>query len=83
MGPTLPLDKMTVAEKLLAMECLWDDLSCNAQEAPSPTWHADVLAKRERQVAEGNMSFIGLDEAKERIREATHGTDRHTLPFDV
>ena len=71
MGTTLPLDKMTTAEKLLEMERLWDDLCRNPQDVPSPSWHGDVLAERERQIAQGNMKFIDLDEAKERIRRAT------------
>lgn len=71
MGTTLPLDKMTTAEKLLEMERRWDDLCRNPQDVPSPSWHGDVLAERERQIAQGNMKFIDLDEAKERIRRAT------------
>jgi hypothetical protein len=71
MGITLPLDKMTTSEKLLEMERLWDDLCRNPEDVPSPSWHKAVLAERERQVAQGKMSFIGLNEAKERIRKAT------------
>lgn len=83
MGSILPLDKMTTAEKLGEMERLWDDLCRNPGDVPSPAWHVAVLAERESQVAQGRMSFIDLDDAKERIREATHGTYRHSLPFDV
>jgi hypothetical protein len=71
METTLPLDKMTTAEKLLEMERLWDDLCRNPQDVPSPSWHGDVLAERERQIAQGNMRFVDLDEAKEQIRRAT------------
>jgi len=71
MGSTLPLDKMTTSEKLAEMERLWDDLCRNPEDVPSPSWHGDVLAERERQVAEGKMRFIDLDEAKEQIRKAT------------
>ena len=71
MGITLPLDKMTVSEKLAEMERLWDDLCRNPENVPSPPWHEAVLAERERQVAQGKMGFIDLDEARERIRKAT------------
>ncbi len=71
MGTILPLDKMTTSEKLLEMERLWDDLCRNPESVPSPSWHGDVLAERERQIAEGKMKFIDLDEAKEQIRKAT------------
>jgi hypothetical protein len=71
MGTILPLDKMTTAEKLLEMERLWDDLCRNPEDVPSPSWHAEVLAEREKQIAQGKMTFIDLDEAKEQIRKAT------------
>ncbi|MBM4026559.1 MAG: addiction module protein [Planctomycetes bacterium] len=71
MGITLPLDKMTTAEKLAEMERLWDDLCRHPDDVPSPDWHEAVLAEREKLVTEGKMSFIDLDEAKERIRKAT------------
>jgi hypothetical protein len=68
---TLPLDKMTISEKLIEMERLWDDLCRTPENVPSPLWHEAVLAEREEQVAQGKMGFIDLDEAKERIRKAT------------
>ncbi len=74
MGAKLPLDKMTIYEKLLEMERLWNDLCRNSQHVPSPSWHGAVLAERERQIAQGKMGFMDLDEAKDRIRKATHGT---------
>ncbi len=67
----LPLDKMTTSEKLQEMERLWDDLCRDPESVPSPPWHADVLAERERRIAEGKMEFIDLEEAKEQIRKAT------------
>ncbi len=71
MGTTLPLDKMTISEKLLEMERLWDDLCRHPEDVPSPSWHEAVLAEREKQIAQGKMSFMDLDEAKEQIRKAT------------
>jgi len=71
MGIMLPLDKMTISEKLLEMERLWDDLCRKPEDVPSPSWHEAVLAEREKQVSQGKMGFIDLDEAKERIRKAT------------
>jgi hypothetical protein len=70
-GIAWPLDKMTTSEKLRVMERLGDDLCRNPGEAPSSPWHGAVLAERERRVAEGKISVIDLDEAKERIRKAT------------
>ncbi len=47
MGIMLPLDKMTVSEKLSEMEPLWDDLCRNLQDVPSPSWHEAILVERE------------------------------------
>lgn len=71
MGIMLPLDKMTISEKLAEMERLWDDLCRNPENVPSPAWHGVVLAEREKQLSQGKMGFIDLDAAKERIRKAT------------
>lgn len=71
MGTMLPLDKMTTSEKLAEMERLWDDLCRNPQDVPSPSWHGAILAEREKQIAEGKMAFVDLDDARERIRRAT------------
>jgi hypothetical protein len=50
MDLVLPLKEMTVAEKLQLMEVLWDDLSRNPEDIPSPAWHEEVLAERQRQI---------------------------------
>jgi putative addiction module component (TIGR02574 family) len=69
MIPVLPLDKMTVEEKLQLMEILWDDLSRNPEDIPTPAWHGEVLAARERAIEEGRTKFLSLDEFEKRIRE--------------
>jgi hypothetical protein len=75
MGAKLPLDRMTISEKRPAGERRWDDLCHNAENVPSPAWREAVLAERERLISQGRMGFTDLDEAKERIRRAAHGTD--------
>jgi putative addiction module component (TIGR02574 family) len=67
----LPLNEMTVAEKLQAIEILWDDLSRNAGDIPSPAWHEEVLAAREKQIGEGQAKFLSWDEFREDIQEET------------
>lgn len=70
-GASLRLDTMTIAEKILAMESLWDDLCRRAEGISSPTWHHDVLAERERGVLAGEASFCGWEAAKSKIKEST------------
>ncbi len=69
MLPVLPLDQMTVEEKLQLMEILWDDLSRHPENIPSPAWHGEVLAERERKIAEGKAKFLSLDEVRRHLEE--------------
>lgn len=73
MNITLPLDSMTTAEKIRAMEALWEDLSRNSDELPSPAWHGDVLTERDSRVAEGREQVHQWSTAKEEIRRACDG----------
>jgi hypothetical protein len=67
----LQIAEMTLAEKLRAMEALWDDL-CRREEAmPVPQWHKDLLDERERLVEQGKAHFIDWETAKKRISERT------------
>lgn len=65
--PTLPLEEMTVIEKLQVMEELWSDLCCNQDQIPVPQWHKDILDRREELVKQGKATFVDLDTAKKRI----------------
>lgn len=69
MPVTLPLNDMTVSEKLQLMETLWEDLSRNADALESPEWHRDVLEERERRIASGEARFSDWEEAKADIRK--------------
>ena len=67
MAITLPLEQMSVEEKLHAMELLWDDL-CNKASMPSPAWHANVLAEREARYLRGEEQAEDWQTAKRNIR---------------
>jgi putative addiction module component (TIGR02574 family) len=67
---------MSPNEKLTAIEQLWQSLSQNISDIPTPRWHADVLAARERRVREGQSAFVTLDEMKDRLRKATRRRSR-------
>lgn len=70
MDVVLPLEKMSVEEKLRALECLWDDLARNPSAVPSPAWHRDVLEAREKRLSEGLERSIPWEQAKDEIRSA-------------
>jgi len=69
MKATLPLDRMTVAEKISAMEALWQDLSLQAGKFESPAWHGDVLRERDQRVEEGKEVYIDWEAAKQALRK--------------
>lgn len=70
MNPQFSPDKMTIPEKLAAIELLWDDLCRIPKAVPSPQWHGNVLAEREKSISDGDASFSDLNEAKKRIGKA-------------
>jgi putative addiction module component (TIGR02574 family) len=65
---TIPIESFTVAEKLLLMERLWEDLSKRPSNVAPPEWHGDVLAARLAAVKEGRTELVDWDAAKERLR---------------
>jgi hypothetical protein len=69
MEVTLPLDKMTVAEKLRVMELLWADLSRNDAQLESPAWHEEVLRDREVKIKSGAEKFMDWETAKKQLRD--------------
>jgi len=71
MKVVLPLDEMTVEEKLEVMGQLCEDLARHAEEVPSPAWHGEILAERERLIQEGKEHFLPWEEVKARLKKLT------------
>ncbi|MDD2600932.1 MAG: addiction module protein [Kiritimatiellae bacterium] len=69
MNLTLQIEKMTVEEKLQAMEALWSDLSRNAPDVTSPAWHRKALKETEARYAAGKEGVSDWEEAKKELRE--------------
>jgi putative addiction module component (TIGR02574 family) len=68
MDLAIPLDKMSVEEKLRAIECLWEDLARTPSAVPLPAWHRDVLEARLKRHEEGKEKSIPWEEARDRLR---------------
>ena len=62
---SIPLDKMSLAEKLEAMEALWADLSRTPADVPVPQWHRDVLKAR----MESPATWLDWEQVKASLRE--------------
>ena len=65
----LQIEKMTLKEKLRAMEALWTDLCRHEEEIQSPPWHEDVLKEREERVKSGQESVVDWETAKKQLRD--------------
>jgi putative addiction module component (TIGR02574 family) len=61
---TMEIKKMSMIERLQAMEALWDSLLDEESEIESPEWHQDVLRERKRKIENGKAEFISLEELK-------------------
>ncbi len=69
----LPLDQMTLADKLDLMESLWTDLARRPAELPSPDWHRDVLMERKRLADKGELKFLDWETAIHDLRAEVRG----------
>ena len=68
-APALAIDRMTVEEKLSAMEALWDALCRDESQIPVQEWHKQLLDERQRQIDAGEAKFVNWETAKARIRD--------------
>lgn len=69
MALPIPLEHMTLEEKLQTMETLWDDLCQRNSDIASPSWHQDVLNERETALQNGNEKIIDWETAKTKINQ--------------
>ena len=69
MSIDLPLDSMSVAEKLRIMETVWASLCNKPADVASPEWHAKVLADRTRRLLSGEATVSTWGDAKQRLQE--------------
>lgn len=60
------IEKMSVAERLQAMEALWDSLTLQTPKVDAPEWHHSVLEDRRKLIESDSAEFISLDELKSR-----------------
>ncbi|HRI46983.1 MAG TPA: addiction module protein [Ignavibacteriaceae bacterium] len=65
---SLPLDEMTIHDKLKVMEDLWVDLTKQDNTYTSPEWHNEVLILRAKRVQEGEENYKEWEVAKKELR---------------
>ncbi len=62
------IDKMSLPERLRAIEQLWDAVCREPGEVASPEWHRNVLAERKARAERGEARFLTLAELRTRLR---------------
>jgi putative addiction module component (TIGR02574 family) len=64
---TLEIKKMSIYERLQAMEELWDSLLYH-EAVESPEWHKDILEQRQAKIDLDEAEFVSLEELKTKYR---------------
>jgi hypothetical protein len=68
MPTTLPLRKMTTAQKLMAMEELWSDLADKVDDMAPPAWQLAAVRATDERIKAGKEGLIEWSEAKRSLR---------------
>jgi hypothetical protein len=56
--------KMSVNERIQAMEILWDSLLDDEAEISSPDWHGEILLERSRTIDDGTAEMVPIKDLK-------------------
>ena len=68
---TVEVERMSLAEKLQAMELLWRSMASKPDALESPAWHKKVLSQRLAKVEAGKGEFLTLTQLKKRLAKRT------------
>jgi putative addiction module component (TIGR02574 family) len=67
MSTDIPLDHLSVAEKIQLLERVWDNLCRERGDVRSPDWHKAVLDERRRRLESGSTTVSNWADTKERL----------------
>ncbi len=70
MSIELPLENMTVAEKIQLLETVWDNLCRHSGDVKSPEWHQEVLQERTQRLQSSKATVSSWSDAKARFLNA-------------
>ena len=63
----MEIERMSLAERLQAMELLWRSMVAAPDKLESPSWHKKVLQQRLAKVEAGKGEFLTLAQLKKRL----------------
>ena len=69
MSIEIPLDTLSVSEKVRLLESVWESLCKKSGDVQSPEWHREVLETRKRRLEDGRAMVSPWSEAKARFLE--------------
>ena len=58
------LKKMSKAERIQAMEALWESMLYDDGEIETPDWHEHILKQRKKIIENGTAQLISISELK-------------------
>jgi putative addiction module component (TIGR02574 family) len=61
------IERMSLPQKLEAMELLWKSLAADTDRLQSPRWHKTVLESRLAKVEAGKGKFLTVAQLKKRL----------------
>lgn len=64
----LELQKMSLSDKFMTIEQIWDDISHTASAFASPDWHKKILQERDKNIESGEDKLMDWGIAKEQLR---------------
>lgn len=64
---TAEIKKMSVRDKIILMEEIWDSLCHDESEIESPAWHEEILEERRKKIESGTARFVSIDDLKARM----------------
>jgi hypothetical protein len=65
------IERMSLEERLQAMELLWASITRTPDAVQSPPWHGEVLASRLAKIERGEGEFLTVAQLKERLQKPT------------
>ena len=58
------LKRLGKAERIRAMEALWESMLFDDGEIETPEWHERILEQRKKTIENGSAQFISISELK-------------------
>jgi putative addiction module component (TIGR02574 family) len=65
------IEKMTIPERIDAIDKLWVSIVESSADFPSPDWHKDILEERMQEIKSGKAEWLTLEETRARLRLPT------------